>query len=108
MNNFSVILSDTADLDIEEIHNHINSKLLSPESADGTVKAILDAAHSLTSMPKRYPLIDEFIFEYFNYRMMPVKNYLVFYTVEDSGTVYIERVIYNRRNWQEMFAGSAD
>ena len=64
------------------------------------IESIEKALTGLTHMPHRYSLVDDKYLSAMGYRMLPVKNYLAFFTVdEDTGIVYIERVLYARRDW---------
>jgi len=59
---------------------------------------------TLEVMPKRNPLVNDIFLASFGVRSMPVKNYLVFYSVTDLPTpeVDIERILYKGRDWQKI------
>jgi addiction module RelE/StbE family toxin len=87
--------------DLLEIIGYISEKLDAPKAAlnliDELEKKIMDLkinpySHRLYRPSK--PIDTE-------YRLLGVKNYLVFYVVADN-TVEIHRIIYNKRNFSEI------
>jgi len=101
-----VYLSDPAEHDIDEILLYISTQLLAPETAERMLDTLYEAMSSLSLMPKRYPLVDDVFLANLGYRMLTVKNYLIFYSVNEMYTglreVNIERVLYERRDWQNI------
>ena len=59
-----------------------------------------EAMSSLTEMPQRCPLlVDERLFQK-GYRKIIVKNYVVFFSIDEKNYVVdIERILYGRRDW---------
>ena len=86
-----------AERDIRSIAVYIARELNAPVAAANLVREIRKKADNLRDMPYIYR---EYRGEPQNetvYRAMPVKNYIVFYTVcEDNKTVEIHRVLYAR------------
>ena len=73
--------------------------LLAPDAARNTTERILEAARSLQSMPERNPLYKEEPWHSQGVRFIPVKNYIVFYTVNtDTDTVSVARIMYGARD----------
>lgn len=90
---FSVIISAQADKDLRAIYEYIAVTLLSPENAFAQLSRLEDRILKLDELPLRYPFYKNDI------RIMPVDNYLVFYSVgEKSKTVRVLRVMYGRRD----------
>ena len=85
-----VARKDTFDLML-----YIANQLHAPESALRIVDAIDESVERLATFPYAYPvyrLVQPLATEY---RLLPVDNYNVFYTVlEESKTVEIHRVLY--------------
>lgn len=81
--------------DIFDIMLYIADQLHAPESALRIVDAIDGAVEQLATFPYAYPvyrLIRPLLTEY---RMIPVENYNVFYTIlENKKIVEIHRVLY--------------
>ncbi len=94
--------------DLTEIADYIGVKLNNPEAADRLSENIVSTIEKLGEMPYRYPVY--FPLAAFSvkplkseYRKMVVKNYLVFYWVdEEKNRVTIARVIYGGRNIEQL------
>ena len=90
--------------DLTEIADYIGVKLSNPEAADQLSETIVSSIDKLAEMPYRYPVyypLAAFPIKplKMEYRKMVVKNYLVFYWVnEEKQRVTIARVIYGGRN----------
>jgi len=105
MDEYNVFLSEPAEQDLHEISLYIAAKLLSPTTAEDMLDTFYEAMSGLATMPKRHPLIKDVFLANLEYRMMPLKNYVIFYSVNDSfgeRDVNIERILYAKRNWQEI------
>lgn len=100
---FEVITRPEAKKDLYEIFRYISEELFSPQSALKLLDEIESEILGLKTMPKRFPLISDEAFADKGFRLMPVKNYLVFYVVdEQTKTVNILSVMYNRRDWGNL------
>lgn len=89
--------------DLKEIVSYIAHTLRNPLTAEKLSKEILSQINNLAIFPYQcpayqplYPLSHEF-------RRLRVKNYFIFYWIEeDKHEVIIARVIYARRNIQNL------
>ena len=89
--------------DLKEIVTYIAHTLGNPLAAEKLSKEILSQINNLVTFPYQcpvyrtlYPLSHEF-------RRLRVKNYFIFYWVEEKNQqVIIARVIYARRNVQNL------
>ena len=106
MDKYQIFISDPAFDDMDEIALYISTQFHAPETADDMLDAFHDAILSLEEMPKRYPLVRDDILASLGYRMIPVKNYMIFYSVDEPSPeiheVNIERVLYSGRNWKHI------
>ena len=90
--------------DLTEIADYIGVKLNNPEAADRLSENLVSTVEKLGEMPYRYPVyfpLAAFSVKplKFEYRKMVVKNYLVFYWVnEEKHLLTIARMIYGGRN----------
>ena len=90
--------------DLTEIADYIGVKLNNPDAAERLSDNIVSTIDKLAEMPYRYPVyypLAAFSVKplKMEYRKMVVKNYLVFYWVnEEKNLVTIARVIYGGRN----------
>ena len=94
-----IIYTFKARQDLRDIYEYITYTLLSPDAAKNTTERIMEAARSLEDMPDRNPLYKDEPWHSQGVRFVPVKNYLVFYTVNaKEDTVSIVRIMYGARD----------
>ena len=101
MEHYTVALARVAKQDLQDIYTHILYTLESPQAAENTLEALHKNMASLSHMPTRHPLLQSPSLNALGYRMIPVNNYLIFYSVQEK-TVYVERVLYNKRDWHGL------
>ena len=96
---YEVKLTAQAVGQIEETVQYISRILLKPETARKWADTLQHEIEKLDSMPLRYPLTEEEPWRTKGIRKMLVKNFLVYYLVdEEKKVVWITAVIYGRRN----------
>ena len=96
---YEVKLTTQAIRQIEETVQYISKILFAPETARKWADTLQREIRKLDSMPSRYPLIEEEPWRTKGIRKMPVKNFLVYYLVdEEKKTVWVTAVIYGRRD----------
>ena len=94
-----VVYTFRARQDLRDIYDYIAFTLLAPDAARNTTERILEAARNLQSLPERNPLYKEEPWHSQGVRFIPVKNYIVFYTVNtDTDTVSVTRIMYGARD----------
>lgn len=94
-----VVYTFTARQDLCNIYEYIAIALLSPGAARNTTDRIMAAVRKLESMPERNPLYKEEPWLCQGVRFIPVKNYLVFYTINtETDTVSVARLMYGARD----------
>ena len=97
---YHIDITQPAENDIKEAVKYITEQLLNPSAAGKLLDDAEHAIFSLNDMPHRYALVKEDDLARLGFRCMPVKNYLVFYTIrEEKKTVVIQRFLYSRRDW---------
>ena len=70
-----------------------------PQVAVSLVRQITKEILSLKQVPMRYRLYDEKTWQSQELRCFPVKNYLIFYYLDETkSTVYAVRIIYGGRD----------
>ena len=90
-----IVYTFQAQQDLKNIYEYIAYSLLVPETARNMYQQITQSARSLESMPERNPLYKEEPWYSQGVRFVPVKNYLLFYTVNsETNTVPIARILY--------------
>lgn len=91
----SLVYTLRAQQDLKNVYEYIAYSLQSPQVAQSMSNRLMQAAHSLEDMPERNPLYREEPWRSQGVRFLPVKNYLLFYTVnKETNTVSIARILY--------------
>jgi addiction module RelE/StbE family toxin len=97
--------SDAAKADLEQIGDYISEKLKSPVAALNTVNKIQDAVDKLEEFPFMGASMSSIVKADTDYRFLVSGNYLVFYHA-DSNNVYIDRILYGRRDYLQILFGA--
>ncbi|MCL1865903.1 MAG: type II toxin-antitoxin system RelE/ParE family toxin, partial [Oscillospiraceae bacterium] len=91
--------------DLQNIAVYISMDLQSPTAAVNTVEAIETKINKLSTMALSFPIVKDDYFSLPDYRLMPVKNYHVFYIADEKEkTVIIYRILYGRRDWKSLLS----
>ena len=103
MRKYQIYISDTAKLDILSIYNYISNTLNSPNTAEKYLKYIEREIRMLEILPERFRRYQETNEMLKNTRMMPIKNYVVFYRVSNIDMrVDIIRVLFSKQNYTSL------
>ena len=96
---YEVKLTAQAIGQIKETVQYIFKTLMEPETARKWADTLQSEIGKLDSMPSRYPLTEEEAWRAKGIRKMSVKNFLVYYLVdEEKKAVWVTAVIYGRRD----------
>ncbi len=103
MANYRVDVSEPAEKDLRDIVRYISAQLSAPMTAlkmmDKVEKAIIGSA----VMPQKCPFVTDERLAMAGYRKLFVKNYIVFFTIDEkSKIVDVERILYARRDWRHI------
>jgi len=105
MERYDVVVSDTAEADIQSIIGHISKTLREPGTARSMLLRFREAILSLAEMPERFPVVRDSYLASLGIRVTCVGRHLIFYIVaKDAHRVDIVRVLYGKRNWTELLA----
>ncbi len=100
---YKIFISGPAENDLYGIIRYISVQLSAPMTALKMADTIEKAIKDLAVMPQKYQYITDERLAAMGYRKLPVKNYIVFFTVnEKSKVIDIERILYARRDWQHI------
>jgi plasmid stabilization system protein ParE len=93
----------SAESDLLSILGYISDTLKKPEIAKHIYMSIREKISTLAEMPLRNKVVSEEPYLSMGVRLLYVENYTVFYDVdEDIHKVHVLRVLYNRRQWQNL------
>ena len=99
MNEYVVRVTMQALEQMKEIVHYISNDLMAPDAADNLLDKIKAEITKLSSFPKKYALIDEEPWRNEGVRKIVVKNFLIYYWVDDENNrVQVTAVIYSRRD----------
>lgn len=103
MDVFRVDLTEPAENDLRDIIRYISSRLDAPITALNMMKTIKEAIATLETMALTHPLVRDERLASMGYRSMPVKNYAIFYVVDEKEkTADVDRILYSRRDWKSI------
>jgi len=69
-------------------------------AAENLIKEILEKLYLIKENPKISPLVQDEYLASLGYRLINVKNYVIFYIIgNDNKHIKIIRFLYKRRNW---------
>ena len=98
-----VIIAKVARENLQEISDYIGRELSNPMASKVIVDGLMKKCYSLNIFPQRQPLLDDKLNKSKGLRMLPYKNYNIFYFYnDDNETVYIIRVLYGKCDWKSM------
>ena len=96
---YKIVYTEGSEQDLLNIYRYIAMDLLVPETAKNQIGRIMKAVNELESLPFRHKRYHDEPWHSKGLRVLPVDNYLVFYTViEDDEKVVVLRIMYAGRN----------
>ncbi len=103
MTQYKIYISEPAEKDLIDIIRYIKSQLSAPISAFNLMSLFEETMMGLSSLPQRHPLVTDERLAGMGFRILPLKNYLIFYSIDEKEKlVDIERILYGRRDWQRL------
>ncbi len=90
--------------DLDEIWDYISSELQNISAAERTVNRIMDAVDQLADFAEIGSPLSSIADVNSDYRFLVTGNYLTFYRVQSSN-VYVDRVLYGRRDYLRILFG---
>ena len=101
MRTYNVQIMDDALEDMIAIKHYIKYTLKEPKIAEEHIDAFINGIDDLKNTANIYKLLDEDIVGEDNIRGINVKNYIIFYTTDESNClVQVIAVLYGMSNWQ--------
>ena len=100
---YEVNITEPAENDLRDIAKYISSQFSAPTTALNMIQAIKAAIAKLETLAFAYPLVRDDRLAALGYRLLSVKNYIVFYIVhEKERAVDVDRILYGRRDWRNL------
>lgn len=100
---YSLFFSNAFYRDLNKINEYIGGIQKDPIAADSITADIVEATMKLVEMPYMFPVYHPTIPRKYQYRRLRVKNYIVFYIVDESKKrVVVARAIYQKRDYEKL------
>ena len=104
MDNYRVELLQSALTDIAAAIRYITDELLNPQAAQLLAERFFSEAEKLSEFPYAHPVYLPVRPLKYEYRKVPIENYLLFYRVDERAKlVTVARVVYAKRNMTRQF-----
>lgn len=98
-NKYEIKVTRQALEQMREMAHYISYDLMAPEAADNLLDDLKASILKLSVLPKKYPLIEEEPWRSEGVRKIVVKNFLVYYWIdEEYNKVQVTAVIYSKRD----------
>ena len=106
--NYNIHITKKAERDLINAADYIEFTLLNPTASDNLLSDVEEKINTLTSNPKKHPVIDDPVLYALKIRFVVINNYMAFYIIdEDTNTVHIIRFLYGKRNWLQLLRNEA-
>jgi len=103
MEKYRVDITELAENDLYDIVRYISAQLSAQTTALKMMENIETAIAGLAKLPQRCPPITDDRLSSVGYRKLIVKNYVVFFSInEREKVVDVERILYARRDWKSI------
>lgn len=104
MESYQVLYSDEALDDLRDTYSYIAFVLKEPLVAARLIQRLRKEIQTLGYFPERYHLVNIDAMRLLGMRQKTVGNFVIFYMTDDQKrTVNIVRVLYGKRNLNEIF-----
>ena len=101
--NYQYHFTKKAEADLDEILSYISIELSNPEAAASFLKDLLAVLASICSVPKIGSIVENEFLPDKEIRKSLVGNYVLYYLPDAvEMTIYILRILYGRRNLDEL------
>jgi len=103
---YNFTFSTIIDEDIDSCYNYIIGKLESPMAAENLMKELYEKLNHIKENPYSRPLVHDKLLASLGVRSIKVKNYLLFYNVEEENSnINIITFMYGKRDWINIVKG---
>ena len=101
---YSYKFTEKAEKDLNDVLRYISEDLSNPQAATEFGKKVFERIDNIRSFPLSGTLVENYFLSNKNIRRIVIDNYLLYYTESDSQqTIYIVRIVYGRRNLEEIY-----
>ena len=99
MESYKIDFTASARQDLRDTYTYIKK----PSVAENFYARLEKSIETLSTLLKRHAVVREEKLAEKGYRILPLGNYLIFYSVDDaSKTVTVYRILYSLRDWMSL------
>jgi toxin ParE1/3/4 len=92
-----------AENDLNNSYDYIKNELKNQSAAENLVLEVESKISKIAATPYACTLVSDIYLKNIGIRFLPIKNYLVFYKVEEElKEIIIIRFLYGKREWRDM------
>ena len=105
---FELVFSNNFEEEIDSCYDYIKDILEAPMAAESLMKELYEKLNYLKEKPYSRPLVQDEFLSSLGIRSVKVKNYLVFYYIEENAKdrtskfVNLISFMYNKRDWMNI------
>lgn len=100
---YKVVIELPAQKDLQGILRYITDTLKEPEVAKRIYTSIKEQVLTLSHTPLRHNVVQDQPYAAIGVRKLLVENYIAFYIINEAKyEVHVLRILYNRREWQNI------
>jgi toxin ParE1/3/4 len=100
---YNLTFSKIFKIDANTVHRYIKETLEAPMAAENLKKELLEKLDCIKEKPYSRPLVQDKFLASFGIRSIKVKNYLLFYNIEEeANNINAITFMYNKRDWANI------
>ncbi|EFP62442.1 type II toxin-antitoxin system RelE/ParE family toxin [Erysipelotrichaceae bacterium AF15-26LB] len=97
---YKVVMSESAEYDLEQILNYLTVKLYNPIAATNFVNKLESCFNLLSEQPKIYALSNQEYLNKLGYHKCVIDHYVMLYRInEDKQEIVIMRIFYGKQDY---------
>lgn len=102
---YHVEVTTQAHKQIREIYRYVREELQAPDAAQHLLDALRASIAALERFPGSIALTDEEPWRSYGFRRMPVRNFLVYFWIDEAaGRVQVTSVVYGKRDQMRVLS----
>lgn len=106
---YSYKFTEKAENDLDEILRYISRDLCNPSAATSFGRKIFERIDAIRNFPLSGTLVENEFLSNKTVRRVAVDNYALYYVLsEKEKTVYVVRIVYAKRNLEEIYRSMTD
>lgn len=105
---YSYKFTEKAENDLDEIIRYIREKLLNPSAAVSFFKRVFESIDNLRKFPLSGMLVENEFLQNKNIRRVVADNYIIYYLTDEAQREIIVRIVYGKRNLEEIYLEITD